>query len=402
MKTPFVVNILKDFFFLLSWYKQKKLKRNPHLWIFGAWVGNSYSDNSRNVFEYVLTNCPKIKAVWLTNNSNVYCKLSALGKPVAMINSREGINYCKKAGYAFLTNGIADVNYKYINGIKQIWLWHGMPLKKVGYDHPMYILSFKDRIRSLFPFNNHAKADIPYMFISISNKWNPFFKSAFHITDNNILISGLPRNDSFFSDTQESLILNINIEFKDSIKVLYMPTFRDYSQLYKKIPFNPFDGFKFNPSKFRKLLEDENLFFMYKGHYVDLNIGKLNEDFGNRFLVLDDSMYDNMYSLIKDIDILITDYSSIYFDFLLLKKPIILAPFDYNEYIANSRDFYFDYNSTIEGTRAFDWEELTDIIRQKKYYFPSQAFDNLHMNTDGNSSKRVVDTILLDSDKLSL
>ena len=393
----FIVNLFRDIIHLPVWYLQKKNKRNPNLWIFGSWVGNSYSDNSKIVYEYVIENCKDIKAVWLTNSPAVYSKLSESGKSVAMINSKKGIDYCKKAGYAFLTQSPRDVNHWYINGIKQIWLWHGMPLKKVGFDHHVYKNAIKDRIRELFPFNNHAKSDNPYFFVSISDKWNSAFKTAFHINEDKILISGLPRNDTFFEKSEESLITNINHSFGNPVKVLYMPTFRDYSQLYGKEPFNPFGGFGFDSNEFKKLLENENLFFMYKGHYVDLKISKLKQDFGNRFLVLDDSMYNDMYSLIKDADILITDYSSVYFDFLLLKKPVILAPFDYKDYIANSRDFYFDYDKTIEGVRAYNWNELLQIIRDKKYYFPVNALNALHLYKDGLSTKRVVETVIKDS-----
>lgn len=393
----FIINIVRDLLHLPSWYLQKWRRRDPKLWIFGSWIGYRYSDNSRNVYEYVLENCPEIKAVWLTHSPSVFSRLSESGKPVAMINSRKGIRYCKKAGYAFLTQSPKDVNYWYINGIRQIWLWHGMPLKKIGFDHPIHKYTFKDRIRELFPYNNHVNSEKPYLFISISNKWNPVFKTAFHLNEEKNLISGLPRNDSFFGNLEEKLITDIKRSFGNPIKILYMPTFRDYSQLYGKEPFNPFKGFGFDPVKFNELLEQENLFFMYKGHYVDLKISKLKQDYGKRFLVLDDSMYDNMYSLIKDIDILITDYSSIYFDFLLLRKPIILAPFDYNDYITNSRDFYFDYDSTIKGIRAYDWNELSATIREKKYYFPSDALNELHKYKDGNSTKRVVDAVIKDS-----
>lgn len=393
----FIVNIIRDILHLPSWYLQKRKSRDPKLWIFGSWVGNRYSDNSKTVYEYVLENCPYIKAVWLTHSTHVFSRLSETGKPVAMIDSKEGISYCKKAGYAFLTQGPNDVNHWYINGIRQIWLWHGMPLKKIGFDHPMHKHAIKDWIRELFPFNNHAKSENPHFFVSISDKWNPVFRTAFHLNEGNNLISGLPRNDSFFGDTEEKLITDIKRSFGNPVKILYMPTFRDYSQLYGKEPFNPFKDFGFDPDRFKELLEQENLFFMYKGHYVDLKISKLKQDYGKRFMVLDDSMYDDMYSLIKDIDILITDYSSIYFDYLLLRKPVILAPFDYHDYIASSRDFYFDYDSTIKGVRAYDWYELSAIIREKKYYFPSDALNELHKYKDGNSTKRVVDAVIKDS-----
>jgi CDP-glycerol glycerophosphotransferase len=113
-------------------------------------------------------------------------------------------------------------------------------------------------------------------------------------------------------------------------------------------------------------------------------------------------MYQDMYTLIKDVDILITDYSSIYFDYLLLRKPVILAPFDYKDYMASSRDFYFDYDTTIQGVRAYNWQELSQIIREKRYYFPAYALNALHFHKDGQSTKRIVDAVIKDSESFNI
>jgi CDP-glycerol glycerophosphotransferase (TagB/SpsB family) len=89
-----------------------------------------------------------------------------------------------------------------------------------------------------------------------------------------------------------------------------------------------------------------------------------------------------------------TDYSSVYFDFLLLNKPIILTPFDKKEYLATSREMYFDYEKEIEGIRANDWNEVINILKEKKYYVPSKkTIDKFNEHQDGNSTKRVTDYI---------
>ena len=87
--------------FLPFWYFQRLLPRDRHIWVFGSWFGQRYSDNSRAMYEYVLENCPDIKPIWITRNPRVFDKLTSLGHPVAMADSREGRRICLKAGVAF-------------------------------------------------------------------------------------------------------------------------------------------------------------------------------------------------------------------------------------------------------------------------------------------------------------
>lgn len=75
----------------------------------------------------------------------------------------------------------------------------------------------------------------------------------------------------------------------------------------------------------------------------------------------------------KDIDLLITDYSSVYFDYILLRKPVVLTPFNLNEYASEDRGFYFDYESEIEGIKAYNWDQVIEILKNKKYYSASEA-----------------------------
>ena len=63
-----------------------------------------------------------------------------------------------------------------------------------------------------------------------------------------------------------------------------------------------------------------------------------------------------------------TDYSSIYFDFIATTKPVILTPFDFDEYIKTSREHYFDYFTNMEGIKAKNWEEVFNILEKELYY----------------------------------
>lgn len=383
----FIVNLLREIAQLPVWWFSSVRKRDPKTWVFGAWFGNSYSDNAKVMFEYVLSNHSDINAFWITSNSDVFHKLESEKKPVVMKGTKQSKKVCAKAGFVFITQTAYEMESLYINGAKQVWLWHGMPLKKIGSDLT-HNLSAKEKIHKFFPQNNINKPD---WFISLSHEWDPVLKKVY--PTKNVVVTGLPRNDLFFSKNTTPLIEQINQKFNNPLKVLYMPTFRD-KQYSNKVSFNPFSMFGFSIDRFNSYLNESNTIFLYKGHYCDLLYQKGDTKQEKRLIVLNESMYSDLYSLIKDADILMTDYSSVYFDFLLLNKPIILTPFDKEEYLATSREMYFDYEKEIEGIRANDWNDVISILKEKKYYVPSKkTIDKFNEHQDGNSTKRVTDLI---------
>ena len=115
------------------WWLERQVPRKKNLWIFGTWYGKKYSDNSKYLYEYVLKWYPEVNAIWITKSKEIVEKLKAENKRVFLSNSFGGICACLFAKHAFLTSGVIDVNPLFLNGCKQIWLWHGMPLKKIGY-----------------------------------------------------------------------------------------------------------------------------------------------------------------------------------------------------------------------------------------------------------------------------
>ena len=131
---------------------------------------------------------------------------------------------------------------------------------------------------------------------------------------------------------------------------------------------------------------------LYKGHFVDDTCSVMTAC--ERLIVVTDDDYDDLYRFVKDVDVLITDYSSIYFDFLLCRKPIILFPFDEEDYVAHSRPFYFDYK-LMEAVRAYSWSELEDILLHARYKAPSEE-EVLRFNcyTDGNACNRLINRLV--------
>lgn len=362
---------IQSLLLLPQWYAQKWHKRDPYLWTFDAWSGTRYSDNPRALYEYVLAHEPAIHPVWMTNNPEIYERLKAENKPVAMRNSSEGIRIQKDAGFFFCThgrlNGQSEGELQYMNGIRYINVWHGAPLKLVGDDEntfkgsPTTWKRFKTRIRKLI---------VPWEFLTdtilCSEKFfEPFFRTAYGRSYPNILTCPELRLDKFRISTQEKLIQSLNTRFNDPIKIVYMPTFRDTEMGH----FNPFAQADFDQQRLEKVLKERNMVFLYKGHFLGGDAS--SNGIHTRIQTINDSDYDDLYTFIKDVDILITDYSSIYFDFLCLRKPMILFPFDYEDYTKRSRGFYFDY-SLLEAKKVYSWQELETCLLTGTYHIPSE------------------------------
>ena len=381
---------------LPAWWMQRLGRRDPALWVFGAWYGNLYNDNSRAMFEWVVANHPEITAVWITDSPEVYKDLSSQGLRVAYKSSREGRRLCRRSSLAFVSTAASDVCHRQLNGCKIVMLWHGCPIKLIGNDARRFMVknTVWKRIKTFV-----RRLVLPWEFIrydmvcSLSEFFSPIFCSAFGIKPQVNAITGLPRNDALFSGG-DHLSAMIEARWKGSTKIVYMPTFRD-TVTGEGLAFNPFEGYGFDADRLGEILEKNNMVFIYKGHYYDLQRGSsLFHALSDRFLCISDRDYDDLYHFLGGTDILITDYSSVFFDYIITGKKVILAPFDYDEYIHVSRPFYFDY-SLMEATRAKDWNAICEILSQGEAApAPQACISRFNAFTDADSRSRVYGEVI--------
>ena len=114
---------------LLNMYRTTFHKRDKSLWIFGAWLGSKFADNSKYLFLKAINE--GINAVWITKNLDVYRELKGKNLPVEMHNSEKGIELQKKAGCAIYCVGPYDFDEQYLGGCIMIYLDHGIAMKKI-------------------------------------------------------------------------------------------------------------------------------------------------------------------------------------------------------------------------------------------------------------------------------
>lgn len=322
------------------------IKRDDKIWLFGGYSG--FTDNTRYLFE---TACHDndIRNIWISDDKIIVDILKKKGFEVYHKRSIKGIYYCYKAKVYIYSNYVSTINFYTSAGATLVNLWHGTPLKKIEYDikqKPLFSY-FKGAglfVRLLIP-EKHIKCDLilsPSLFV-----YDYSFRSAFRVFDKQrVIIADPPRISYLLSKHKEKNIKRNERNIAYSRRFLYAPTWRDDGSDFIKI--SGLDFYKLD-------------LFLSKNNsslYIRLHPNtKLNVDLKKlKHIFMVDIHEPTEESMLKS-DCLITDYSSIYFDYLYLDKPIIFFPFDLKEY-TSARELYLDYNEVTPGAKVFNQDSL--------------------------------------------
>ena len=324
-------------------------KRDSNLYVFGAWFGEKFADNSKYLYLYFLKKGEK--AYWITKNESVYKKLKQDGLPVALAYSEEGKRLCKKAGYIVTSTALSDVNENVIGGATRIDLFHGIPLKKIMYDDEVggKMLTGSQRIHEILT----GRALRDYYVFSSSEMVSRNIRTAFRVDDAHILQYGLPRNDAFFDGSLKKIKLS-NINYKYVIS--YLPTHRNVGKTPIQI------DQLFNLKELDDFCKKREIIFVIKKHFY--HNSEVTDLMGYTNIIdLTGQNYDTQ-ELMYTSDVLITDYSSCYIDYLLLNRPIVFYAYDLEDYQKNDREMYYRYADVAPGEISTTFEQLLQALKQ--------------------------------------
>ncbi len=346
IKSPRSLRVIKDIMYRHV-YAKKPVKDN--LVLFESFFGKSYSDSPKYIFEKLNEMYPgKYECVWILDKktklpypakqirrcSLKYFKYLATSKYI-VFNSRQPKQFIKRKGNVFLET------------------WHGTPLKKLVFDMeevvsatPMYKRDFYIQSRS-------------WDYLVAANGFSEeVFKSAFAY-DKPMLKFGYPRNDILHAENKERIASDIKkrIGIPDNKKViLYAPTWRDddyYGPGRYKF------SLKLDLNMLKEKLGDEYVVMLRTHYFIADSIDVTGlEDF-----VYNMSKYDDIAELYLISDILITDYSSVFFDYANLKRPMLFFTYDLDKYRDVLRGFYIDMEKELPGPLVFSTEEIIDAIQ---------------------------------------
>lgn len=220
------------------------------------------------------------------------------------------------------------------------------------------------------------------------------YAEGFGITVDKVYPTGVPRSDIFFDKEYSNHVKKVLFErfpFVNGKKViLFAPTFRGNGQSSAYYPYETI-----NFKELYDAFKDEYV-FLFKMHPFIKN--KLSIPYEYSEFFYDVSSFREINDLLLITDILITDYSSVCFEFALLNKPMLFYAFDVEEYI-QERDFYYDYYDFIPGPLVKTTSEIVEKIKNEKFETEKiEAFVNYFFNdTLGNASKNIVDNVIIPS-----
>lgn len=329
------------------------MPRSKDIYIFGAWLGQKFSDNSRALYLYALEHSRK-KCYWITANKGVYKTLKTQGLPVLMAYSLKGLYIQARAGVAFTCVSDGDFCRQMLAGCQHINLWHGVGGgKTIGMDDKEYrenALSFHGRVYGKIEDKLLKK---PY-FVATGPAMKQVFTTAFGIDEAHFLYAGQPRNDMFYQPDYIPQTISKE-EFGGKTVILYMPTHRKTGQVQmdmeKLLDLPALEAF----------CRENNAVFLIKKHFYH---SAEREDLSRYPHILDITNRPvDSNELLMVSDCLISDYSSCTADYLLLDRPIFYYCYDYEDYISQDREMYWDYDSITPGPRCGSFPALLEQLK---------------------------------------
>lgn len=373
-----IIYILIDIFSCIA-------PKNKKLLVFNSVP--DFSDNSYALYKYCKENLNNYRLIWLVKQPKKILKNNKNIEIYSRI-SLKGIWCYIRAKYIFFTHGIYD-NKIFIKN--KICLWHGMPLKKIGYLSETEI--------TLPP-----KMEIA---ISTSEYFQDIMSKVFNLNKDKVLIVGQPRNDLLFEKTKFYSKNKIDKERYNKI-FIWMPTFRkaivdwQSSGVVQKnyISVLPFEKLK----ELNELLEKKQFLLIIKLHPFDILQNEKFEKFSNIIILKNEDLEkidEQLYPLLGSTDALITDYSSVWIDYEILDKPIFFAIHDYEEY-KNTRGLLFeDFIDISPYSVIKDYKDFIKFIENyEEVDTNNRKFtDKYNKYKDNKSCERIIKYIGLDKNE---
>lgn len=346
-----------------------------NIWIFGSRGGRSFDENSKHLFKYISENQKGIRPIWISLDNEIICFLRKNGYEAYHSLSLNGLFYIYLAHVSFVSVSLSDITpFKFLLHNKlNVQLWHGTPLRE----------------------NNLSDLNDKYDVVCVSSVDFLTEQSLGCRVKFNYILTGYPRNDF--------IVKSIGIRKVTKEKtILYMPTHRQRLSklgISEPVDFDLFDyGFDFQ--SLSKILKRYNVKFYLKLHPLQSLPSNLVSDLkkSSNIILIENNKFTDIYEMISKSDILVTDYSSVLFDFLLLDKPVFFTPFDLDEQIG-VRQLRFKYDELVCGPVSYNWTEfnvqLVDYFTNGDCYNEKREIvrDRFNYFKDSESSERIFSLI---------
>jgi len=367
--------------------------RRPENIAFVSGGDGQFSGNVKYLFLHFARHVPQCKSAFVTTNPTVHRALRGRGLPAACFPSQDALEVLARAsvvvadGFQYRENGMSV----FAIGAKIVQLWHGVGFKKIGFVEAETALDLPPErrayLREMYSGYDAVVSTSPFY-------TEHLFKTSFGARE--IWETGYPRNDALVGPCAKDDLIGCDLEGYAQVRALarrfrlclYAPTFRDGDG----------DFFQRGPFCFEALsrfLDREGMVLFLKMHAF--TSARLGSGLTN-IRVIDNAS--DVYPLLPHFSCLITDYSSIYMDYLHLDRPVAFFPFDRDDYASRMREFQFDYDDMTPGPKCFTQDELEralvraatdpDADRARRREVRELAFSH----HDGRACWRVAEHIL--------
>lgn len=340
--------------------------------IFESFTGKQYSDNPRAVSETLHNMFPEHKIIWAISDEQLLS--SSIPDYVKIIPRHNKIYYETLAtSFCMVTNENFGPNINKRKGQYFVQTWHGdRAFKKILYD------AYQNGKRPI-PVEDKRVTDLC---VAASDFGEKLYRTAFQY-NGDILKIGMPRNDKLVvgaAGEAEYIRKKLKIDLNTNI-LLYAPTFRDYTKEKQSVMVD----LKATVKKLEK--QGKKWVCLIRAHSASAG---LRYDFDKQFIDVSD--YPDMADLLFVSDMLITDYSSSAGDFVLCKKPVILAVYDKDEYSSKCREFYFNLEDSgfIMANSQDELESIIDTYTEEDYKENCQkVMDYFNIIETGKASQEI-------------
>ena len=367
-----------------------KLPVKKNLVLFESFLGRNYSDNPKAIYQVMVNQRLDLEPVWIFS-SPPSTEVAEQCPNWVLKNSVRYFYYMARAEY-WVFNTRQPLSLPKPSHTTYLQTWHGTPLKKLGLDMDEVHMAGTNTVKYKRNFYKQSQ-EWDYL-ISPNHYSSAIFRSAFGFS-NQLLEIGYPRNDVLYNGNTESQIQDLKERMKlpkDKKIILYAPTWRD-DEFIKKGNYR-FD-LKLELDLMQQALGDEYIVLLRMHYLISENLDtKQYEGF-----VFDFSKYQDIAELYLVSDILITDYSSVFFDFAHLNRPMIFYAYDLEKYASTLRGFYFNFEGIVPGPLYTKTEELVQYIQnidtlKNNYEDRVELFHQTFCHLDdGGAAQKAIDAV---------
>lgn len=375
---------------LLLYRLFQQLPVQKNLVLFESFLGRGYSDNPKALYLTLQKQRPELQLVWIfAKEPNAAVKAAC---PNWVLRNSPKYYYLMARAQYWIFNTRQPLSLKKRRKTMYLQTWHGTPLKRLGLD--MDEVHMPGTNTEQYKTNFSAQAKEWNYLLSPNLYSSAIFKRAFDFRGL-LLETGYPRNDLLYAPDRQQQAGQI----KQSLRlppgkkvILYAPTWRDDEFVTKgQYRFN----LKLDLKQMQSRLGDDYIVLL-RMHYLIAEHLDLTAFDGFAY---DVSAYGDIAELYLISDLLITDYSSVFFDYAHLNRPMLFFTYDLEKYASVLRGFYFDFEAVVPGPLLKESDQVIDYIehietRSKQYEEKYTAFQERFCSLDdGKASQRVVDAL---------